>query len=313
MISDNIQQKEKCMKKLYLGQEKKQKKQYGLTIAFFVLLIFFILLIYFNINYFVFKILMSSSYTDYDSLVTVSQSESNSKNVFSNFDNTVISLYVKEVKETNNDKYIRFYNPEQYKTLKENIEEIAKKSEIKQLSEDTIYLKLTNISTYTRKFVFEHQEELSKYEHIIIDLRENGGGDLREFVKIASLFVDKNKILYTEKYNISFFNKTYKNKSEKYFHFKKIDILQNKNTASSAECFINALKENLENVTLIGEKTFGKGIGQCIIKLKGGYAIKATTFKLYTPKNESIHQVGINPDIEDQSFQILENEKSWGF
>ena len=71
----------------------------------------------------------------------------------------------------------------------------------------------------------------------------------------------------------------------------------NANSASSSEIFAGAIRD-YDYGTLIGTKTFGKGIVQSIIKLDDGSAIKLTTSKYYTPKGENIHGTGIEPDIE---------------
>jgi carboxyl-terminal processing protease len=61
--------------------------------------------------------------------------------------------------------------------------------------------------------------------------------------------------------------------------------------------FVNALCENLDNVTVIGSVSYGKGIGQTEMKLLGGYGIKATTLQILTPKGNSINHTGIQPDL----------------
>ena len=69
---------------------------------------------------------------------------------------------------------------------------------------------------------------------------------------------------------------------------------------------IAALKDNLPNVTLIGEKTFGKGIGQYTLPLKRGFAVKATILQWFTPKGLNIQGNGIEPDIVHTEGDMLE-------
>ena len=74
-----------------------------------------------------------------------------------------------------------------------------------------------------------------------------------------------------------------------------IAVLTSKNTASAAEIFAGAIRD-YEYGTLIGTKTYGKGIMQTTYPLANGGAFKLTTAKYYLPKGECIHQVGITPD-----------------
>jgi C-terminal processing protease CtpA/Prc len=103
-----------------------------------------------------------------------------------------------------------------------------------------------------------------------------------------------------------FFSKTFKAKKDKVLSNKNIIILQDKNTASASENFIAGLKDNLENVLLIGNKTFGKGIGQFTMPLKRGFAVKATTMLWYTPDGINIQGEGISPDIYYNQEDIVD-------
>ena len=76
-----------------------------------------------------------------------------------------------------------------------------------------------------------------------------------------------------------------------------IAVLMNGNSASAAEILAGAIRD-FQYGTLIGEKTFGKGVVQSIITLKEGDAIKLTTAKYFTPNGENIHGTGIAPDVE---------------
>ena len=76
-------------------------------------------------------------------------------------------------------------------------------------------------------------------------------------------------------------------------------VLINGNSASASEILAGAIRD-FEYGTLIGTKTFGKGVVQSIIPLEDGDAIKLTTAKYFTPKGENIHGTGIAPDIELQ-------------
>ncbi len=143
----------------------------------------------------------------------------------------------------------------------------------------------------------------------IIDLRNNGGGIVDEAIDIADMMVEKNKtLLITE-------SKNNKEETTKAKQNKTIDLpivfLVNENTASASEILTAAVKENNNNVTIIGTTTYGKGIIQTIYNLTDGSGIKLTTNEYYTPNHNVIHKVGIKPDIEvelpeGESFYTVE-------
>ena len=83
-------------------------------------------------------------------------------------------------------------------------------------------------------------------------------------------------------------------------------VLVNQDSASASEIFAGAIKD-YEYGTLIGTKTFGKGIVQTVFPLSDGDAVKLTTAKYFTPKGNYIHGVGIEPDIE-LAYEYLKPE-----
>ena len=76
-----------------------------------------------------------------------------------------------------------------------------------------------------------------------------------------------------------------------------IVVLVNDNTASASEIFAAALKEN-GKATIVGEKTYGKGVIQELISLRDGSGIKVTIEEYLTPNRNKINKVGITPDKE---------------
>ncbi|MTI68196.1 MAG: S41 family peptidase [Firmicutes bacterium] len=128
---------------------------------------------------------------------------------------------------------------------------------------------------------------------LVIDLRNNPGGLLDKCAEITDKLIGKSNIVYTE---------TKKGERE---YLKsdedKLDIplviLVNGGSASASEILSGAVKDT-NSGTLIGTKTFGKGIVQRIKKLSDGSGFKITVSKYFTPSGKSIHGVGIEPDIE---------------
>ena len=116
--------------------------------------------------------------------------------------------------------------------------------------------------------------------------------------KIAELFLDKGDVISVESSKFPFLSETNTAEGDPVFDFDKIIILQDGNTASSSEILIGALRDNLDNVVLLGETTFGKGIGQYTVPLKNGFYFIATMFTWETPSGDTIHQKGIPADRE---------------
>lgn len=129
---------------------------------------------------------------------------------------------------------------------------------------------------------------------LMVDLRGNGGGVLTACQKMLDIILPEGIVVYTEdKYG----NRVdYKSDAE---HCLKLPIvvLINENSASASEIFAGAIHD-FDYGTLIGTKTFGKGIVQNVKMLEDGSAYKLTVSKYYTPNGHNIHGTGIEPDIE---------------
>lgn len=144
------------------------------------------------------------------------------------------------------------------------------------------------------------REELEKLKSqnissLIIDLRDNGGGLVSEAISLSEVFVPIGEIILKsyDKDGEETITKSTNMKTEKM----EIVILVNENSASATEIFSSAIQDNNLG-TIIGTKTFGKGVMQEVQPLKIGGALKITIEEFKTPKGNSIHEVGITPDIE---------------
>lgn len=128
----------------------------------------------------------------------------------------------------------------------------------------------------------------------ILDLRDNGGGLLTAAVDISSLFVPKGPIV-TE--IDRFGNREVQNATGEVIHgVTPAVILVNGYTASASEITAGALQD-YKLATLIGTKTFGKGVVQGIFSMPNGGALKITTQRYVTPNGRDIQHKGIMPDI----------------
>lgn len=143
----------------------------------------------------------------------------------------------------------------------------------------------------------EFTEQLSNLQSqnitsLIIDLRNNPGGDLDVVTKIADTLLPKGIITYTEDKNG---HKTNFDSDSDSFPLP-IAVLVNNSSASASEVLSGALKD-YNKATLIGEKTFGKGVVQTVIPLPDGSGMTVTSARYFTPSGECIHEKGIEPDI----------------
>ncbi len=132
---------------------------------------------------------------------------------------------------------------------------------------------------------------------IIIDLRNNPGGYLDQAVELASQMLPKEKVVVIEEDGDKKQKRIYSRGGDYLSSYKTV-ILINKGSASASEILAGALKDNRNNVTLVGETSYGKGSVQELIPMKHNTALKVTVAKWLTPKGKQINKKGIKPDIE---------------
>ena len=137
--------------------------------------------------------------------------------------------------------------------------------------------------------------ELSKegMEGLVIDLRDNPGGLLDVTCEMLDRMIKKGLLVYTvDKYG----KRVDEDATDSDSFDKPVAILVNGNSASASEVFSGAMKD-YKAATLVGTKTFGKGIVQSIVPFGDGTAMKVTVSKYYTPNGVNIHGTGIEPDV----------------
>ena len=182
-----------------------------------------------------------------------------------------------------------------FEVERKNIDLYPIKSEV--LENNIGYISISSFDEDCAKEFKDAYTELNKsnIKSLIIDLRNNGGGIVDEALEIADYVLEKDDVILITK------DKSGKEEIEK--SAKKpiinvpIVILTNENTASASEILTAALKEH-GKATVVGEKTYGKGVIQELITLTDGSGIKITTEEYYTPNRNKINKVGITPDKE---------------
>lgn len=130
---------------------------------------------------------------------------------------------------------------------------------------------------------------------VILDLRNNPGGVLDAAVDVSDLFLDSGVIVTAD-------GRTLDSRFTRSAHRGDIldgapmVVLVNSGSASASEIVAGALQDH-NRATVVGTATFGKGLVQTVMPLSKGRAIKLTTSRYYTPSGDSIHDVGVTPDV----------------
>jgi carboxyl-terminal processing protease len=136
---------------------------------------------------------------------------------------------------------------------------------------------------------------------LVLDLRDNGGGYLEAAVAVSSKFISSGPIVSVESRAS---NITTLDADDTAIAPIPLAVLVNGYTASASEITSGAIQDSSVG-TIIGTKTFGKGVVQTIYPLPDGSAIKVTTARYLTPRNRDINHLGITPDIV-----ITENKRA---
>lgn len=158
------------------------------------------------------------------------------------------------------------------------------------------YIKITNFAsnTFNQFQTALNELEENDIESLIIDVRDNLGGQLEVATQIASLFLTKDKVVYQLNTN-GIIQPIYSTGPGSFQ--KPITVLINGATASASEVLAIALQESAD-ATVIGTTSYGKGTIQESYKLSTGATIKFTVQEWLGPNGNTVNEVGVKPDIE---------------
>jgi len=134
----------------------------------------------------------------------------------------------------------------------------------------------------------------SNADSIIVDLRNNPGGLLDSAINLAGWFLDRNSVVVIEDFGNGERNE-FRSSGDASLKKYPVIILLNSGSASASEILAGAIKDN-RGITLIGEKSFGKGSVQQLEKFRDGSSLKVTVAKWLTPSGVSITEKGIDVD-----------------
>lgn len=187
----------------------------------------------------------------------------------------------------------------EFSIIREKIHTESVESEI--LENDIGYIKISGFNTSDGENPDTFEEFKSHFEgleekgakKLIIDVRDNGGGDLRMVKEITDMLIPKGVLMYTE----------YKNGERNYIYSDENEVnlpmvvLTNGYSASASELLTGALKDHNKAI-VIGTKTYGKGVMQQVYPFSDGSGMVVTVAKYYTPSGTCVQDTGIIPDIE---------------
>jgi len=182
----------------------------------------------------------------------------------------------------------------------------------KTINDDILYLRISSfmdmkISTELKKFIKEHSKTTKS---IILDLRNNPGGQLSQAIETVNLFVNSGVIVSQKGRN---------KKQDEFFKATRgttvtdvpMVVLVNGGSASASEIVAGGLQD-LKRAVIVGRTTFGKGSVQRIIPIvkDGSEAIKLTIAKYYLPSGRTIQAKGIIPDVEVYAGKVITKKES---
>lgn len=185
-------------------------------------------------------------------------------------------------------------------------EEINNVSAYVEYDGSTAIVTVTRFDDNTGTMVQGFAQEFAKkgVNKVILDLRGNGGGYVSAAKDLLSLWIDGEPILIQKSRH---FGDTVEKAGSGKAILKdmKTVVLVNGSTASASEITAGALQD-YGKATIVGEKTYGKGVVQNLYDLSGGTVLKVTTADWYTPNERTINGEGITPDKEvERSYEDI--------
>ncbi len=161
------------------------------------------------------------------------------------------------------------------------------------------YLRILSFSQATTREAKAAMREFKKQEMngLVLDLRNNPGGLLKQSVDMSDLFLSGGKVIVSTRGRTDDQNSKFMSNSAGSYTDFPIVVLINAGSASASEIVAGALQD-LNRAIVVGTQSFGKGSVQTIRQLSDGAGLSLTTARYYTPSGKMIHGIGIKPDIE---------------
>ena len=174
------------------------------------------------------------------------------------------------------------------------------------LNEKTGYIRIKNFgeNTYAEMLVSLAQLANDGFESLIIDLRDNTGGYLEAAVQMANEFLPKDRlIVYTQGRKSA--RQNYNSDGRGTYQHLPLVVLINENSASASEIFAGAMQDN-DRATIVGRRSFGKGLVQQQIAFPDGSMVRLTIARYYTPSGRCIQKPYSAGETKDYEKDIVE-------
>lgn len=175
-----------------------------------------------------------------------------------------------------------------------------------RMMEDGIgYIAVSEFDLVTYKQYKQALEDLEGQgmEGLVVDLRNNPGGNLSTVCEMLDLMLPEGLIVYTEDKDG---NRDEERSDEAHQFNLPLAVLMNGNSASASEIYAGAIQDYGTGV-IVGTQSYGKGVVQQIFDLKDGTSVKLTIAEYFTPKGRNIHGTGITPDVEVE-YEVNEED-----
>ena len=173
---------------------------------------------------------------------------------------------------------------------------------VDMLNDQDGYVLMTKFTDGVGQGIRDAYNSLKKkgMKRLVLDLRSNGGGLLNEAVNIVSLFVPKGSVVVTSKGRLAGTEQVYKTTTDPIDLEIPIVVLVDSGSASASEIVSGALQD-MDRATIIGTRTYGKGLVQSIRPLPYDGQLKVTTAKYYTPSGRCVQAIDYSHRNEDGS------------
>lgn len=173
------------------------------------------------------------------------------------------------------------------------------------LDENTGYIKIKNFgeNTYPELLIALAKLSQEGFGNLVIDLRDNTGGYLNSAVQMANEFLSKNRlIVYTEGRRSP--RQDFKSDGRGSYQNIPLVVLINEASASASEIFAGAMQDN-DRATIIGRRSFGKGLVQKQMDFPDGSMIRLTVARYYTPSGRCIQKPYVSGDNQDYEEDLI--------
>ena len=173
---------------------------------------------------------------------------------------------------------------------------------VDMLDDTTGYILMTKFTEGVGQGIKDgyHTLKSKGMKRLVLDLRGNGGGLMNEAVNIVSLFVPKGSVVVTSKGRVQGSGQVYKTSGDPVDLRIPLVVLVDSGSASASEIVSGALQD-LDRATIIGTRTYGKGLVQSIRPLPYDGQLKVTTAKYYTPSGRCVQAIDYSHRNEDGS------------